>query len=210
MRLCLIGSVLIAAVVGSTPSPETTEYLANALTGDEKEYLYTWAKESIETDVQASVLEKLLTNTSCKNTELLEYVNQRNAVHFETLKSVASRRIRALWIAFQPAWFHDALVSSVEPISPPSEELLTRLESLRPYPSPLHLRTREGLARTAAMWDALCLTPLKAYNGSGEPPCVLRAIPSDGEITSWYSLRGFVIRDHIFQSLRKLRTGKAL
>lgn len=205
MRLALVSAAVIVGVSSSTPSSATVDWLTEALTVDETAYFQQWARESLDLEIQASVLERLVESTRFSDAELLAYVRSRHPLHFETLRSMGARRARALWIAYQPVWFHEALYNSPIPISPPSQELVNMLEGLRPQEVPAHLKTRHGLARTAHLWNQLCVAPLKAYTGSGHVPCASRTVELHGRSSTWFVLPGATIRELLVSALQSAR-----
>ena len=196
-----------AGVIATAPSSETVAYLNSVMEDSEKQIFTEWARATIDQEVHVLVLERLSQMTPCTDADLLDYVTARHPNHFESLQSISGRHRNALLATSQPGWFHDALMRWPAPVAPPSDELLTYLESIRPAVDQPHLASRQALTRNVYLWEALCIEPLGTWTGGAGPaPCAPQTVTSPGKpATTKVYLANFQIRRYLAAQLLAAR-----
>ena len=205
MRIFLLVVGFCGSVHASLQTASGTDF-----TESELEFMAHWLREETKLQAKVAVLEYLLENPKAKDAALLAFVDSRVTGHSETLMTIANIRMNALFNAFQPLWFHNALSAwNLGPLVPVSEQLVNYLESIRPPSSPPQLRTREALVESVILWNSLCIDPLRATQPSEPVPCYLRTISMRGAEQPWVILASHQTRKLIAQRLDTARINAA-
>lgn len=197
-------ATVTSGTVAHFPSSETVAYLNSVLNEEEKEMLIAWgAAPDLPTDTEIGIiiLEGMHADPRVSLETLHARIRSTYPAYADSVGTVGVAKYALLNKFVRPPWFHKALLEWPGPITTITGALVDHLERARPTDAPPRYFTREGLVISAAEWEELCLSHLRA----GKAVCGPHQLRANGVWGTWIVLSSDVIHDQIRRLLQKLR-----
>jgi hypothetical protein len=216
--LVIVVAVGFARSAHATVDPDTSAYLQESFSEEEKAILYEWAlledppldtvvenpthtvTESVPVGrkrkhpptesnlIDLDIADAMSVNLTVSPLELLERLTIHFPSHNETLDSIRRRKNDIVKMFCVPEWLHLELLKTSEQLFPPSDKLLNHIASLVPANEIPHLRNPSGLLTAVSIWCKLVIPAARAWTKESPTPFSVTRGTFNGKPRNWLLL----------------------